>query len=300
MTTIPNWDIFIIQGLILVLGVTSLSLSMWAARAGSPIVAIFGRWFRWLFVSFLISGTIYVLGWTGYSFGVLLPVTLLAWFLTETAYNWIAISALSKSDLPLFPKFVENERGDEWPSDPESINLKNWLRGEGFSRRQALISYIEDQTLMRVSVFENESQTHRIHVLFLPNNRGVTAVCLTFYSLTHKGDYVVTDNIFLPFGGFYPENWEIERLPWKRSARRLWTRHLARVDAKAENLVPFVLSPLEQINDDQRSVEQLNRDFGFLYPIVEEAEHGRLTPGGRARVWQELWTLSYLGKPLKY
>jgi hypothetical protein len=300
MTSIPNWDTIFIQGLILALAIVSLLLSMWASRAGSPIIAIFGRWSRWIFISFLISGTIYVFGWTGYPFKVLLPVAVLAWFLVETAYNWIAISALSKSDLPLFPVFEENDRGDEWPSDTKFINLKNWLRREGFSRRQSLISFLEDQPLMRVSVYENESQTHRLQVLLLPNMRGRTSVCLTFFSQTIDGEYIVTDNIFLPFGGFYPENWELERRPWMRSISKLWPRHLARVDARAKALVPFVLTPLEQINEDQGTVEVLNRELGFLYPVVEEAEKGRLTPGGRARVWHELWTLSYLGKALNY
>ena len=59
-------------------------------------------------------------------------------------------------------------------------------------------------------------------------------------------------------------------------------------------------SPLEQINEDQRAVEQLNRDMGFLHPVHDQHELGRLTSGGRARIWQEIWTLAYLGLPLKY
>ena len=64
--------------------------------------------------------------------------------------------------------------------------------------------------------------------------------------------------------------------------------------------MPYVTSPLEQINDDQRQVEQLNRDLGFLHKRVEEADKGRLTTAGKARIWQEVWTLSYLGLPLSY
>ena len=103
-----------------------------------------------------------------------------------------------------------------------------------------------------------------------------------------------------PFGGFYPENWSVERKPWTRSPDKLLQRHLARIDAKAQALMPFVTNPLEQINADQRIVEQLNRDLGFLHSPAEVAEKGRLTLAGKGRLWQELWTLSYLGWPLDY
>ena len=290
----------LLQSVILLLAAASLLLAWGAARAGSPIMAIFGRWVRWAFFAFLTAGILYLFNWTGYSFWVLLAVSFLGWFLIETSYNWMAISALSKSELPLFPKFEENERGDEWPSSASFIKLKEWLREAGFSRKQALVSYLAEQVLMRVSVYETEDQTIRLHVLFLPNLRGNNAVCFTFFSGTRGGDYLVTDNIFLPFGGFYPENWQVERKPWTRSAKALLQRHKARLDAKAEPLVPFVLEPLEQINEDQRLVEQLNRELGFLYPQSEQIEHGRLTTAGKARIWQEVWTLSYLGQPLPY
>ncbi len=299
MTTTESWESILIQASILALAVVSLLFSWWAGRTGSPVVAIIGRWIRWIFLSLLIGGSVYVFGWTGYGLPVLVLAAALGWMLVETAYNWIAISALSRSDLPLFPKFEENER-EEWPSTRSFIRLKEWLRKQGFQRKQALVSHLEEQVLMRVSVFEDESQTVRLHVMMLPNLRGNTAACLTYYSTTRNGNVISTDNLFLPFGGFYPENWDIERSPWCRSARRLLKRHHERIDAKAEELMPFVLTPLEQINEDQREVEQLNRDLKFLNTRAVEAEKGRLTQAGKARIWQEIWTLSYLGLPLRY
>jgi hypothetical protein len=300
MSTVPNGYALAIQAAILVLAVLSLTFSWWATREGSPVIAIFGRWIRWLFLGSLIAGTTAVFGWSGYPFPVLLAVSLMAIFLIETAYNWLAISALSKSELPLFPKFRENDRGDEWPSSPGFIELKGWLRNSGFQKRQALVSLVGDSILMRISVYENDDQTIRVHVLLLPNARGNTAVCFTFFSQTQQGDAIVTDNIFLPFGGFYPENWQVERRPWMRSAEKLLDRHKARIDAMGQPLMPFVLTPLEQINEDQRTVEQLNRDLGFLHSPPEDMEFGRLTVAGKARIWQEIWTLAYLGLPLRY
>ncbi|HSH09358.1 MAG TPA: hypothetical protein VK995_03150 [Oceanipulchritudo sp.] len=300
MTSAGSWESIIIEGSVLVLAALSLFLSWWSARVGSPVLAIMGRWVRWIFISTLIGGALHFLGWTGYSFPVLFLVAALTWFMIETVYNWLAISALSKSDLPLFPKFEENERGDEWPTNHTFIKLKDWLRKSGFQKKQALISNLDDQVLMRLSVYENEDQTIRLQLLLLPNARGNTAACCTYFSVTKAGNVIVTDNIFLPFGGFYPENWSVERSPWNRSAARLFKRHQERIDAFNESLMPFVLTPLEQINEDQQEVEQLNRDLGFLNPRSEEAELGRLTPAGRARIWQEVWTLSYLGLPLRY
>ena len=300
MTDVSNGTPMIIQTAILLLAAASLGLSLWAARQGSPILALFGRWIRWLFLATLASGATYLYGWSGHSFPVLFAVALLGIFLIETTYNWIAISALSKSELPLFPRFNENEKGEEWPSSAPFLNLKDWLRKKGYLKRPALVSIIEENILMRLSAYENPEQTERLHVLFLPNPRGNTAVCLSFISETRSGSVLVTDNVFLPFGGFYPENWDLERRPWTRSPEQLMARHRARIDARAEPLTPFVTTPLEQINEDQRLVEQLNRDLGFLNTRVNEIEKGRLTTAGKARVWQEVWTLSYLGIPLRY
>lgn len=300
MQSLLQDETLLIQGTILVLAVVSISLFWWSSNVGSPLLAIFSRWTRWLFVSLLVAGGLHEFANTGYPFAVLALVSILAWFIVETSYNWLAISALSRSELPLFPKFEENETGEEWPSNKACIQIKDWLRQTGYKRKQALISHLGDMVLMRVSIYENADATIRLHVLFLPNQRGGSIVCLTCNSLTHTGDTIVTDNIFLPFGGFYPENWDVERSPWTRSPARLLQRHKERIDAKAQQLMPFVLSPLEQTNSDQRTVEQINRDLGFLHKPAEQEDRGRLTTAGKARVWQEIWTLAYLGLPMKY
>ncbi|MGA1204661.1 MAG: hypothetical protein ACO3ZW_02480 [Opitutales bacterium] len=300
MQAISQGESLLLQGVVLALALLSLGLSWWGARVGSPIISIFGRWARWFFIASLVAAGVHLMGWSGHGPGVLALVSLLLWFIVETGYNWLAINALSKSELPLFPKFEENEKGEEWPSSRQHIRLKDWLRKQGFVRKQALVSHLGDLTLMRISVYENPEATIRLQVVFLPNLRGGTSVCLSCYSSTRSGDLLVTDNVFLPFGGFYPENWDVERSPWTRSPGKLLHRHEARIDARAEPLIPIVHSPLEQINGDQRVVEQLNRDLGFLHQPAEQEELGRLTPAGRARIWQEIWTLSYLGLPLKY
>jgi hypothetical protein len=300
MNAVSDSESFLIQVIVLGVAIVSLLVSWWANRTASPVIAIFNRWLRWAFISLFIGGFIYLFEWTGYGFAVLVAVSSLGWFLMETLYNWLAISALSRSDLPLFPHFEENTRGDDWPSLPSFIRLKDWIRVAGFQKKQSLVSNLADQAIMRVSVYDNEDQTIRLQVMFLPNARGHTSVSFVCLSTTSSGDIIMTDNIFLPFGGFYPENWEVERSPWTRSLEKLVHRHTERMDAKAQTMIPFVTTPLDQINEDQRIVEQLNRDLGFLHDLGTEEERGRLTPAGKARVWQEIWTLAYLGIPLKY
>lgn len=300
MNAVSGSESLVVQVIVLAVAIISLLVSWWANRSASPIVAILNRWIRWAFISLFFGGFIYILEWTGYGLFALMAVCGLVWFLLETGYNWLAISALSRSDLPLFPHFEENYRGDDWPSLPAFIKLKEWIRLAGFQKKQSLISNIAEQAIMRVSVYDNEEQTIRLQVMFLPNARGHTSVTYVCLSKSSSGDILMTDNIFLPFGGFYPENWDVERSPWKRSLEKLVQRHTERMDAKAEQMIPFVTSPLDQINEDQRVVEQLNRELGFLNDVTVEEEKGRLTSAGKARVWQEVWTLAYMGIPLKY
>ena len=143
MTSVTNGSVLAVQATTLALAVLSLALSWWAARQGCPVRAVFGRWARWFFLAMLAAGILYTYNWTGYGFPVLFAVSLLALFLVETAYNWMAISALSKSELPIFPKFEENERSDDWPNNRAFIKLKTWLRETGFQKRQSLVSKLE-------------------------------------------------------------------------------------------------------------------------------------------------------------
>ena len=53
-------------------------------------------------------------------------------------------------------------------------------------------------------------------------------------SITDEGSRIVTDNFYIPFAGFYPENWFVERLPLRRSLPRMLARHRARI-ARAQS-----------------------------------------------------------------
>lgn len=293
-------DPLLTELLILALAIANIALHLATGRNPSPVLAIFARWTRWLFIAAVLAAAYRHFIEPGYAYWLLFAIAFLLWFLLETGYNYLVINHLSKSEIPLFPRFVENDRGEEWPSHRSFLNLKSWLRDRGYQRRQALLSLLGDQVVMRVSSYENEEQTVRIQVIFLPQPRGTTAVCLSIASQLQSGELLLTDNLFLPFGGFYPESWHVERRPWTRRPAALHQRHFERIDAFGQPLVPFEDTPLDQMNHDQQQLEKINRDLAFLHPTSQQEEHGRLTSAGKARVWQEVWSLAYLGRPLSY
>ena len=52
--------------------------------------------------------------------------------------NWLRVSAISLSPMPLFPKFVANTTGDEWPTHARLLKVRDWLRANRFTPIQAL------------------------------------------------------------------------------------------------------------------------------------------------------------------
>ncbi len=261
----------------------------------SPIVAIFNRWLRWITLSLGLAYITYLLELTTRPFWVLAICGFLAWFLLETMYNWLAIAALSKSPVPLFPKFEINESGDEWPAQKRFIGLREWLREEGFQRIMALRAEIVESIILRLSIYQNADKTIRLQIMFLPHRSGNVSVCHILSSQARDGMRVITDNYFLPFGGFYPESWQVDRNPWTRSLDKLLQRHTQRLEASDEKFLPWEDDPLIDMNDEQRILERINTDLGILFPRHLHEDHGKITSQGRYRFWKEIWLLNYFG-----
>jgi len=55
-------------------------------------------------------------------------------------------------------------------------------------------------------------------------------------------------------------------------------------------------SALEEMNEQQRILERLNTETGFLVPRPCQEEEGKLTADGSYRLWKEMWLLAYFGK----
>ena len=266
----------------------------------SPILAIANRWLRWTVFATSAAYIWSSLELTTHPYWMLALTFALVWFIGETLYNWMAVKALSESPLPLFPKYTLNETGEEWPVQPRFQKVRYEIRQLGYTHTQSLRAEIVPGIYVRVSVYHDARAERRLQITFLPRPNSAVAMCATISSQTPDGHRYVTDNVFLPYAGFYPENWLVDRTPWTRSIIKLLARHNARLARAKETLAPWTTAPLDDLNAQQRDLEQLNTQLGFLTTRAQREEHGKVTPAGRYRVWKEIWTLNYLGRSARY
>jgi len=269
-------------------------------RLASPALAIVIRWLRWLLFALFVADTNARFGLLDRPFWVVGACAFLLWFLAEAVFNWLRVSAISLSPLPLFPKFTANTSGDEWPVQQRLLRVRDWLRAEGFVPVQALKAEVGGGIWLRISVYQSADAALRLQVAFLPQDSGAITVCYSLATETRSGRRYVTDNFFLPFGGFYPENWLVERSPWWRRLPALVARHRRRLARAGEEAAPWEIEPLADLNRQQQVMEQVNTELGFLLPHAEREEFGKITPEGRFRVWKEAWLLDYLGRATRY
>ncbi|MBI5692824.1 MAG: hypothetical protein HZC55_22320 [Verrucomicrobia bacterium] len=269
-------------------------------QMASPIVLIVDRWLRWFLFAFGSAQICTEYQLIDRPFWVLAIAFFLIWFLLITLYDWAAITAHSLSPLPLFPRYSVNASGDEWPVQPRLLRMREWLRGQGFRQVQALKAEIGGGIYLRTSIYQDAQATLRVQVSFLPQASGAVTVCYAISSITADGSRYLTDNLFIPFGGFYPENWFVDRAPWRRSLPKLIEHHRARLGRAAAEVVPFTNEPLSDLNAVQQELDRLNTELGFLHPHAEREDHGKFTTEGRYRVWKEIWMLNYLGRSARY
>ncbi|HEY3757789.1 MAG TPA: hypothetical protein VGL42_16665 [Opitutaceae bacterium] len=280
--------------------VVSLVLVQINQRIGSPVLSIIDRWIRW--IVFAIGAAVLCQTWhmIDRPFWSLCVAFFLFWFLGETLHSWLAISALSLSPLPLFPRYAQNVSGEEWPVQPRLLRIRTWLRSQGFHPEQALRAEIGGGIYLRVSVYQDALGSSRIQITFLPQPNGAITVCYAITTPVADGTRVVTDNLYIPFGGFYPEQWLVERRPWARSLPSLLKRHRARVGSTRQPPLTFAQEPLMELNAVQNELDRLNTEMGFLNPHNQREDHGKISQEGRYRVWKEIWMLNYLGRSARY
>lgn len=269
-------------------------------RLASPLLAIPIRWLRWILFAVFAAQANDQLDFIDRPGWVIALVAFLLWFLVESAFNWLKVSAISLSPLPLFPRYVVNSSGDEWPTQRRLLKVRDWLRDRRFSPVQALKAELGGGIWLRTSVHQNADNTIRLHTLFVPQESGAITVCFSLSTKTKSGRRYVTDNLYIPFGGFYPESWHVERTPWRRGLARLVARHQRRLTKANERAIAWDTSPIEDINQQQQQMEMVNTELGYLQPHADREEFGKITPEGRFRVWKEAWLLDYLGVAQRY
>ena len=269
-------------------------------RVASPVLAIPIRWLRWVLFALFSAQTNEQLALVERPFWVVAATVFLLWFLLESGFNWLKVSAISLSSMPLFPRYVVNNSGDEWPTQKRLLKVRDWLRENQFVHLQALKAELGGGIWLRTSVYQDRCNTLRLHVLFVPQENGAITVCYSLASQVAGPRRYVTDNLYIPFGGFYPESWQVERSPWRRSLLRLVARHRARLEKSRDTVQPWEISPIDDINQQQQHMEMINTELGYLLPHAEREEFGKITPEGRFRIWKEAWLLDYLGIAGRY
>ena len=286
--------------MVLAVMVVALVLMQINQRLASPLLAIVDRWLRWIVFSFGAAQVCLDFDLINRPYWVLVVVACLTWFLGETLMTWLRIHALSVSPLPLFPRYVLNQGGDEWPTQPRLLKVRDWLRAQDFKQVQALKAEVGGGIYLRVSVYESADATVRVQITFVPQANGTITICYALTSLMADGTRYVTDNVYVPFAGFYPEEWFVERSPWCRALPKLLARHRARLKRAGAEPVAFTTDPLTDFNASQSELDRLNTELGFLHPHAEREDLGKITHEGRYRVWKEFWMLNYLGRSLRY
>ncbi|HWA87990.1 MAG TPA: hypothetical protein VG710_17310 [Opitutus sp.] len=269
-------------------------------RLASPVLSIADRWLRWFVFGFGGAQLALEFKLIDRPYWAIVAAFLIMWFLGETFFNWLRIHALSVSPLPLFPRYDLNRQGDEWPIQPRLLQLREWLRAEGFRHAQALKAEIGGGIYLRVSIYQNRDDTIRLQVTFIPQATGAVTVCYSLTTFTADGNRYVTDNLYVPFAGFYPEHWFVKRAPWRRSLPRLLRRHRARLAKAAATPVVPPNDPLSDLNASQQELDRVNTELGFLHYPPEREDRGKITHEGRYRVWKEIWMLNYLGRAMRY
>ncbi len=279
----------------------SLLISYINLRMHHPLVSICNRWARWILLAFLAATLAVHFEWTQKPFWVLALCAFLTWFLLETIYNWVLISALSRSPIPLFPRFRNNTGGDEWPTQKTFIELRDWLRSQGFKKLQSIKAELDDSLPIRATVYQENNGHIRCQILFFPVRGSGFNASYILSSQTREGERVITENVYLPFGGYYPDNWFVERRPLVRSLEKLLRTHRRRLVQGEVNVEPWDEDePLDEINRQQNKLEEINRQYGFLLPYEHQEEHGRISWEGRYRLWKEIWLLNYFGTTVRH
>ena len=186
------------------------------------------------------------------------------WFILETLYYKLSIHLLNNSEIELFPKYKNDTSDNLWPISKRVLEIKDLLRKEGFKSEETLKAQIVAHITIRQAVFFNKDQTIRLNILFIPNAKSDIQIFYSLFSLKSNGEYLITDNQNLPFGGFYPDHWTVNRFPICHSLKKLLKKHQESMKAAEVTWSQFEGDIQTNTNRLQLELEQKNRKMGFL------------------------------------
>ena len=276
--------------LIILLGLNRLQRSV-----PSPVNKMFIRWLR-LFVTGLFFGLVLKISvLQGVAYWRLCMIGFLLWCLVESLYIWFYILAWDRSEQPLFPKIRKVDRVD-WPANKRFFLIRDWIRQNHYEEIGAFRYYYEEIVLQQAIIYQSPDKTVRIQVMIIPDSTGVIMDQVIFVSQNSDGVRYISDNIFMPFGGIYPDDWKVKRYASVRRIESLVKRHVDTLARAGVTCVQMEDEPLAWIEETQKLLEALNIEYGLLNPPRDRQEFGKLTGEGRYRIWKELLLLNYFCK----
>ena len=276
--------------LIFLLGLNRLQRSL-----PSPVNKMLVRWTR-LMVTALFCGLLFKASiLPSVPYWRLCLIGLLLWCLIESLYIWFYIVTWDRSELPLFPKIKSVDRVD-WPANKRFFMIRDWIRQNNYEEIGAFRYFFQDVVMQHSVVYQSPDRTIRMQVLIVPDSTGVILDQVVFYSQNANDKVFITDNIFMPFGGVYPEDWSVNRYASVRKVEGLVKRHINVLSHAGETCIQIDSDPLAWVEETQHRLEKLNIEHGLLNSLADREEFGKLTGEGRYRIWKELLLLNYFCK----
>ena len=281
--------------LIIGLGMAQLFVSYRVRLNPVFALVLLSRWVRWIL--FGLGMAYLAREWVGSTraYWSLAPMFLLLWILLESIYAWLAVKALSLSNLPVFPNYRSSSGDIGWPVEKGYLAAKDEIKRLGFSLREKMKASLGPQMDLQSALYLDESETIRLQVVFAPRATGRPAL---FFILSSKSEECrwATDNVWLPFGGVFPENWKVDRNPFTRRLKSLFKKHLRTIAKEGATLEKFNEDLVDELNDEQDKLDKESTERGVLFPRRQRPEFGKLTVDGRYRVWKQILLLNYLGR----
>ncbi len=269
------------------------SLNRLQGSMPSPVNKLIVRWIRLIWIAVFVAIILKLTFLTGVPYWRLFSMGVLGWFLIDSGYLWLYILAWDRSELPLFPTVREVEKTD-WPANRRFFLIKDWIRENNYRELGSFKYFYEDEVLQNMIVYESPDGMIRLQVIIVIDTTGVILDQVVFNSMTAEGDVIVTDNIFMPYGGFYPETWTVNRFPSVRKIEIIAKRHLDILASKSDSCcVKFEEEAKTWIDRSQKVLEEVNVAAGILNERRDREEFGKMTGEGRYRIWKELLLLNY-------
>lgn len=260
-----------------------------------PILKLISHWCRWLcfagfFTYFLVVFELsFRPDWVHWITGMAV------WFFLETLFFRVSVQLLNLSEIPLFPKYQRDTIDNLWPINQRALKIKDYLIHKSFKNVGVIKANLSQNLSIRQALFLDDSERIRINVVFLPNAKQEIICYVSLFSLNESGLYLITDNQNVPFGGFYPEHWSVNRYPLCDSLPKLLKKHRAMMKTKHTNWQLLETDLLQTMNQCQAELEVINEKMGFFNHSSDSAK-SQISSEGSHRICIEMWLLSYFGK----